>query len=57
MTSMKILTTSIPGENRYLHTHDIYQVQALLHHTDVKMTMQYIKDPDISRKLKESLKY
>lgn len=43
--------------NLYLHTHDIYQVQALLHHTDVQMTMKYIKDLDISQKLKESLKY
>ena len=43
--------------NLYIMTHDIYQVQTLLHHTDVKMTMQYIKDLDIDEKLKESLNY
>ena len=41
--------------NLYLKTHDIYQVQLLLHHTTPEMTMRYIKDLDISEKLRGSM--
>ena len=41
--------------NLYLKTHDIYQVQMLLHHTTPEMSMRYIKDLDISMKLRQSL--
>ena len=41
--------------NLYLKTHDIYQVQMLLHHTTPEMTMKYIKDLDINERLRKSM--
>ncbi|MBR3245297.1 MAG: tyrosine-type recombinase/integrase [Parasporobacterium sp.] len=41
--------------NLYLKTRDIFQVQMLLHHTTPEMTMKYIKDLDISERLRHSM--
>ena len=41
--------------NLYLKTHDLYQVQMLLHHTTPAMTMRYINDLEISARLRQSL--
>lgn len=43
--------------NLYLQTHDVNQVQRLMHHTTSEMSMKYIKDMDINEKLRESLEY
>ena len=43
--------------NLYLKTHDIYQVQLLLHHTTPEMTMKYIKDLEINEKLRQSMMF
>lgn len=54
-SSHSLRTTA--ATNLYQKTHDIYQVQRLLHHTTVEMTMKYIKDLELNEKLRENLEY
>lgn len=54
-SSHSLRTTA--ATNLYLMTRDIYQMQKLLHHTTVEMTMKYIKDLELDEKLSKSLEY
>ena len=55
MVCLSLRTTA--ATNLYQKTHDIYQVQKLLHHTTVEMTMKYIKDLELNEKLRDNLEY
>lgn len=42
--------------NLYQKSHDIFLVQRLLHHTTPDMSMKYVKDLDIARKMEEIMR-